>query len=282
MGSIYALVALGFNIIYNATGIINFAQGEFVMLGGMLMVLFASTLGWPLYISFIAAVLFVVVVGIIIERGCINPLKKPSILTLVMITIAASIIIKGTTMHVAGRETHSIDYFSGYNTTIKIWDIVIPTQTLWVVGTLGIVVFALMFFFNFTITGKAMRACSVERTAASLMGIPTRRIVMLSFILSSAIGAMGGAVVMPITQIDYQSGALFGIKGFSAAVMGGLGNNAGAVVAGLLIGILEKITAGYISSHYKDALPLVVLLFVLFVKPSGLFGSEIAGRLKKF
>ena len=114
------------------------------------------------------------------------------------------------------------------------------------------------------------------------MGIPTKRIVMLSFILSAAIGAMAGAVVMPLTQVDYHSGAMFGVKGFGAAVMGGLGNNVGAVVAGLIIGMLESLTAGYISSHYKDALPLVVLLLVLFVKPSGLFGSKTAGKLKKF
>lgn len=282
MGSIYALVALGFNIIYNATGIINFAQGEFVMLGGMFMVLFASTLGLPLTVSFVAAVVLVVIVGIVLERGCINPLRNPSVLTLIMITIAASIIIKGLTMHIAGKETHTIDYFSGYNTTVKFSGVVIPTQTLWVLAVLGVVVIGLVVFFNFTLTGKAMRACAVNRTAASLMGIPTRRIVMLSFVLSAAIGAMGGAVVMPLTQVDYQSGAMFGIKGFSAAVFGGLGNNVGAVIAGLLIGVLESLTAGYISSYYKDALPLIILLVVLFFKPSGLLGSEVAARLKKF
>ena len=288
MGSIYALVALGFNIIYNATGIINFAQGEFVMLGGMLMFFFAAAIGLPLPFAFVAAVLCVILVGFILERGCINPLKKPSILTLVMITIAASIIIKGVTMHVAGKETHSIDYFSGYNTTIKIplfsagAGIVVPTQTLWVLGTLSVVVIGLVIFFNFTLAGKAMRACAVERTAASLMGIPTKRFVMLSFLLSALIGGMAGAVVMPLTQVDYQSGAMFGIKGFGAAVLGGLGNNMGAVFAGLFIGILEAITAGYISSHYKDAIPLLVLLLVLFVRPSGFFGSRAAARLKKF
>ena len=151
MGSIYALVALGFNIIYNSTGIINLAQGEFVMLGGMFMVLFSATLGWSLAASFAAAVMLVILVGLVMERGCINPLRKPSILTMVMITIAVSIIIKGATMHVAGKETHTIDYFSGYNTTVKVSGVVIPTQTLWVVATLGIVVCALVVFFNFTL-----------------------------------------------------------------------------------------------------------------------------------
>ena len=114
------------------------------------------------------------------------------------------------------------------------------------------------------------------------MGIPARRMVLLSFGLSSAISALAGAVIMPISMVDYQSGAMFGIKGFGAAILGGLGHNPGAVAAGLILGILESLSAGYISSHYKDALPLLILLIVLFIKPSGLFGSEAAGRLKKF
>ncbi len=281
MGSIYALVALGFNIIYNATGIINFTQGEFVMLGGMLMVYFAATLHLPLVIAFAVTVVIVVLVGIILERGCINPLKNPSILALIMITIAASILIKGITMFIGGKEAHTMDDFSG-NAAVPLWGAMVRTQTFWVLGTLAIVVCGLVIFFNFTLGGKAMRACAYNRTAASLMGIPTRKMVMLSFALSAGIGAMAGAVIMPISMVDYQSGSMFGIKGFGAAVLGGLGNNPGAVVAGMLLGILEALTAGYISSHYKDALPLLVLLLVLFVKPSGLFGSKAVGKLKKF
>jgi branched-chain amino acid transport system permease protein len=282
MGSIYALVAVGFNIIYNATGIINFAQGEFVMLGAMLMVFFAVILKWPLLLAFLVVVFLVAFVGVILERGCINPLKNPSILVLVMITIAASILIKGITMFIAGKEIHGMEYFSGENTVVDIAGAKVPTQTFWILGILGIVVCGLIVFFNLTLAGKAMRACAFDRTASSLMGIPTKRMIMLSFFLSAAIGGMAGAVIVPISMVDYQSGAMFGIKGFGAAVFGGLGNNIGAVAAGLLLGIMEALTAGYISSHYKDALPLVVLLLILFIKPSGLFGSEAAGRLKKF
>lgn len=282
MGSTYALVALGFNIIYNATGIINFAQGEFVMLGGMFMVYFGATLNFPLLLAMGTAVILVVCVGVILERCCINTLKNPSILTLVMITIAASILLKGITMFIAGKETHSMEYFSGGHGTMQMAGVRFPTQTFWVLGTLVVVVSALVIFFNFTLAGKAMRACAVDRTAASLMGIPTQRMVLFSFALSAAIGALAGAVIMPIRMVDYLSGSMFGIKGFGAAVLGGLGNNIGAVVAGLLLGVLEALTAGYISSQYKDALPLVVLLMVLFVKPSGLFGSEAVGKLKKF
>jgi len=282
MGAIYALVAVGFNIIYNATGIINFAQGEFVMLGGMFMIFFATTLQWNLFLALGMTVIMVTCIGLILERGCINRLKKPSILTLVMITIAASILLKGSTMFIAGRQAFVMDYFSGANTALSWGGVKIPTQTLWVLGTVLLVMTGLIFFFNFTLVGKAMKACAFDRTAASLMGIPTKRMVMLSFGMSAAIGAMAGAVIMPISMVDYQSGAMFGIKGFGAAILGGLGANFGAVVAGLLLGIMEALTAGYISSHYKHALPLVILLVVLFCKPSGLFGSETAGRLKKF
>ena len=282
MGSIYALVALGFNIIYNATGIINFAQGEFVMLGGMLMVFFSATLQWPLALAFVITVILVTIIGILLERGCISTLKKPSILTLIMITIAVSILMKGITMFIAGKEVHTIEYFSGGNTAVEMAGVMVPTQTFWVLGVLVIVVAGLIVFFNFTLAGKAIRACAFNSTAASLMGIPTKRMVMFSFGLSAAIGAMAGAVIMPISMVDYQSGAMFGIKGFGAAVLGGLGNNAGAVVAGILLGTMESLTAGYLSSHYKNALPRVVLLIVLLLKPSGLFGSEAAGKLKKF
>jgi branched-chain amino acid transport system permease protein len=252
------------------------------MLGGMIMFFFAVTLQWHLFLALAMTVIAVTCIGLIFERGCINTLKKPSILTLIMITIAASILLKGITMFVGGRQAFVMDYFSGANAAISWGEIKIPTQTLWVLGTVVVVMTGLIFFFNFTLVGKAMKACAFDRTAASLMGIPTKRMVMLSFGMSAAIGAMAGAVIMPISMVDYQSGAMFGIKGFGAAILGGLGANAGAVVAGLLLGIMEALTAGYISSHYKHALPLVILLVVLFCKPSGLFGSETAGRLKKF
>lgn len=282
MGAMYALVALGFNIIYNSTGIINFAQGEFVMLGGMLMVFFSATHGWALLPALAASVIIVIIIGFLMERLCIRPLKNPSILVLIMITIAVSIILKALTMLVAGKESFFIREFSGENTSIRIMGAALSTQALWVLGTLVVVVIGLVIYFNYTLSGKAMRACSFNRTAARLMGIPAKKMVMISFMLSAGIGAFGGAVVVPITQVDYQSGGMFGIKGFGAAILGGLGNNMGAVVAGILIGIIEALTSGYVSSHYKNAVPLIVLLLVLFVKPSGLFGSETAGKLKKF
>jgi branched-chain amino acid transport system permease protein len=280
IGSIYAMVGLGFNIIYNATGIINFAQGEFVMLGGMVMVWLTTSLNLPLPLGFMLAVLIVTVIGAVFERLAIYPLKKPPALILIIITLAASIIFKGAVMLIWGKQTYSLPHFSGEEPLHLLGAAILP-QALWVIGILIAVVALLAFFFNFTLLGKAMRACSVNPVAASLVGINVKRIVLLSFAMSAGIGAAAGIVFTPIVLMEFDRGALLGLKGFCAAVLGGLGNGTGAVIAGLLIGILESFGTGYISSEYKDAIALGVLLAVLLVRPSGLMGSREAASLKE-
>ena len=275
------MVALGFNIIYNATGIINFAQGEFVMLGGMISVSLVTGLHLPILAAFPISVLLVILIGAAFERLCIHPLKRPQILTLIIITIAASILFKGGAMFVWGKETFSIPHFSS-ESPIEFLGATILPQTLWILGTMLVVVLLLRLFFRGTMIGKAMRACAANRTAAHLVGIRVKQVVLLSFALSAAIGAVAGIIVTPIALMDYERGAMLGLKGFGAAILGGLGNFLGAVTAGLLIGVLESLSAGLISSHYKDAIALIVLLTVLFIKPSGLLGRAEVSRLKKF
>jgi branched-chain amino acid transport system permease protein len=281
IGTIYGMVGLGFNIIYNATGIINFAQGEFVMLGGMFMIWFTMMLKIPMIAGFFLAVAAVTIIGGIFERLAIYPLKKPSVLILIMITLTGSIILKGSAMLFWGKETFTLPHFSGEDPFFLFGATILP-QTLWVLAIMGVVVIILAIFFNFTMLGKAMRACAVNPTAASLVGISVKKMVLLSFALSAALGAIAGIIITPIALMEYDRGAILALKGFAAAVLGGLGNGAGAVVAGLLIGILESLSAGLISSGYKDAIALFVLLLVLFVKPSGLFGVSEASKLKEF
>jgi branched-chain amino acid transport system permease protein len=281
IGTIYGMVGLGFNIIYNATGIINFAQGEFVMLGGMFMIWFTMMLKIPMIAGFFLAVAAVTIIGGIFERLAIYPLKKPSVLILIMITLAGSIILKGSAMLFWGKETYTLPHFSGEEPFFLFGATILP-QTLWVLAIMGVVVIILAIFFNFTMLGKAMRACAVNPTAASLVGISVKKMVLLSFALSAALGAIAGIIITPIALMEYDRGAILALKGFAAAVLGGLGNGAGAVVAGLLIGIMESLGAGLISSGYKDAIALFVLLLVLFVKPSGLFGVSEASKLKEF
>lgn len=281
VGSIYAMVGLGFNIIYNVTEIINFAQGEFVMLGGLVMVFCSSGLQLPLPAAFLLTVLVVTAVGALMERFTINPLKNATLLTLIIVTIAVSILLKGLAMFIWGKDPYILAPFSG-SRPLFILGAAIQTQTLWVLGLTMLVVVLLSIFFKRSRYGKAMLACADNAEAARLVGIKVNVMVMLSFALSAAIGAVAGAVITPISLMEYDRGALLGLKGFAAAVLGGLGSFYGAVVAGLLLGIIESMCAGLLSSGYKDAVALLLLLLILFIRPSGLFGNVEASKIKKF
>jgi branched-chain amino acid transport system permease protein len=279
IGSIYAMVALGFNIIYNSTGIINFAQGDFVMIGGMLVVYLHKTLHFPLLFAGIMTVIIVSCIGIGFERLAIHPLKNPSVITLIIITIAASILFKGGAMFIWGKDSFFLPSFSG-DEPIKLMSATILPQSLWILSFLFLIVMALMCFFRFRMVGKAMKACSYNKRAASIVGINVHSMVMISFALSALIGGIAGVIVTPITLVDYDRGSLLGLKGFGAAIFGGLGNMGGAVVAGIIIGLLESYSAGLLSSGYKDAVALVILLLVLFLRPGGIFASKEVQKLK--
>ena len=281
VGSIYGMVALGFNIIYNVTETINFAQGEFVMLGGLLMVLGSQVLSLPVPAALLLTVAIVTAVGVLMERFTINPLKNATVLTLIIVTIAVSILLKGIAMFVWGKDSYIMRPFSGTE-PVRLFGAAIQTQTFWVLGISGVVVLLLTLFFKKTRHGKAMLACADNAEAARLVGIKVNLMVLLSFALSAAIGAAAGAVITPISLMEYDRGALFGLKGFGAVVLGGLGSFCGAMLAGLLLGIIESLCAGFVSSGYKDAVALLLLLLVLFVRPSGLFGNIEAGKIKKF
>ena len=281
IGSIYALVAIGFNIIYNVTETINFAQGEFVMLGGLVMVFFRVTLNIPLVLSLPMTIIVVTAAGILLERLAIRPLSEPSVLAMVIATIGASFFIRGAAMMIWGKNPFDLPPFSGRN-PITFLGAAVQPQGLWVLGFLVVVVVALTFFFDRTIMGKALRACAVNPNASSLVGINVRQMVLISFALSAAIGALGGIVITPISLMEYDRGPMLAVKGFSACVLGGIGSFPGAVVGGLLIGLIESLGAGLISSGYKDVFALLVLLMVLFVRPSGLCGSVEVSKIRKF
>ncbi len=277
VGATYALAALGFTLIYNASNVINFAQGEFIMLGGMLAVLFTQA-GLPLPAALLLAVLVPAVVGVLIEKLAIEPVKGAETVTLIIITIGASLVIRGLVQVFLGKGTHSLPAFSG-DAPIEILGATLMPQSLWVLGVTAVVVVLLWYFFNRTLTGKAMLATSFNRTAAELVGINTNGVLFMSFAMSAALGALGGILITPITLTSYDVGIMLGLKGFVAAVLGGLGNGLGAVVGGLLVGVLEAMGAGYLSSAYKDAIPFVLILFILFFMPRGLFGAKVTDRV---
>ena len=281
VGSVYAMVAVGFNIIYNVTEIINFAQGEFVMLGGLIMVFFNVVMGLPLIMAFPATVILVTLVGILLDRLAIRPIRQPSVLTLIIATIAASILIKGAAMFIWGKDPYDLPAFSGRN-PITVFGAVIQPQYLWVIGFLIVIVIILSIFFNRTIIGKAMSACADNPNAASLVGINVKQMILLSFALSAAIGAVAGITLTPISLMEYDRGAMLAVKGFGAAILGGLGSFPGAILGGLIMGTIESFGAGLVSSGYKDAFALIVLLIVLFFRPSGILGSIEISKIKRF
>ncbi|MBI5904759.1 MAG: branched-chain amino acid ABC transporter permease [Deltaproteobacteria bacterium] len=280
-GTIYAIVAIGFNIIYNATGIINFAQGEFVMVGGMTAVTLNQFL--PLPAAIVGAVAVTMAVGALIEVVFIRWLHKPSVLRMVIITIGVSILIRETALHIWGESVRALPYFTGTAvSSIRLGGVYISPQVLWVVGIGAVAVALLSAFFNLTMLGRQMRACAANRDAARICGINAGNMVTFSFVLSAAIGAIGGSVVCPITYVQYDSGTPLAIKGFTVAILGGLGNSGAAVGAGMILGILESFSIWILPAAYKEAISIAILLVILFARPSGLFGSAEAARLKEF
>ena len=234
-GAIYALAALGFNIIYNVTLVVNLAQGEFLMLGAMTMISLYSGLKLPLPLALALSTLIVGCVGILFDRFAIRPLKKPKPLELVIITIGGSILIRGLAMLVWGKDTHSLPAFTG-SEPLEIGTATILPQHLWILGLTCLAILLNKVFFQYTITGKAMRACAVNRRAASLVGIDVRRMVLFSFIISSALGSLAGIIVAPLTMTAYDVGIMLGLKGFCAAIIGGMSSGLGTVIGGLILG----------------------------------------------
>ncbi|KAB0666926.1 branched-chain amino acid ABC transporter permease [Oryzomonas japonica] len=277
-GAIYALIGIGFSIIFNATGIINFAQGEFVMLGGMLTLFFLELLQLPLWAAVPCAVAVSALAGILFERLAIRPLRQPTPINLVIITIAGSILIRGLAMLLWGKDTHAIPPFSG-DEPISIAGATILPQHIWILAITVLIIAVNKFFFYHTISGKAMRACSYNRRAASLVGIDVRRMVLLSFIISSVLGSLAGIIVAPLTMTAYDVGIMLGLKGFCAAIIGGMSSGMATVVGGLILGVLESLGAGLISSGYKDAIAFIILLLILFIRPQGLFGKAESERV---
>ncbi len=278
VGSTYGLTALGFTIIFNATRVINFAQGEFVMLGGMLAVFFAGFLEVGLLPAILLAVVCTTLVGVCMERLTIRPVQGANVVNIIIITIGVSILIRGIVMLFLGKDTFSLPPFFGTEALDFFGAMVIP-QSIWILLITMLVLLGLRSFFNKTIFGKAMLACSFEQKAAHLVGISVDRMIMLSFAISALVGSIGGVILTPITLTSYDAGIMLGLKGFAACILGGLGNPFGAAAGGLIIGTLESFGAGYISSAYKDAFAFIILLVILFVKPSGIFGKAEIDRV---
>lgn len=280
-GSIYALIAMGFVVVHSVTGIINFAQGEFVMLGAMLCTtIYHSDL--PLFpplklaLAALLAVIGTTLVGAILERMAIYPARHAPTVTLIIITIGATIAIRAVALIIWGTRPYWAPAFSTLemeDLTLRFRGLIVKAQSFWIWGTVAVILAVLAFFFERTIVGKALRACAVNRRAARLVGINPRRMSLLAFSLAAALGAIGGMVMAPATRPTYDMGLMLGLKGFVAAIMGGLISPLGAVVGGLVLGVAENIGAGVTSAGYKDIIVFVTLILILLLRPQGFIGS---------
>ncbi|MFZ1885705.1 MAG: branched-chain amino acid ABC transporter permease [Rhodoplanes sp.] len=277
VGAVYALVALGFTLIYNASDVINFAQGEFVMIGGLATVFIAAA-GIPLPLAALLAVVVATAVGLALYRFAIEPARGASAVSLIMITIGASIFLRGAAQVIFDKRYHSLPPLLG-DTPIKFGGAAILPQSLVVLAGALVIVVLLWAFIERTLFGKAVLATAANKLAARLVGIDTRRTVGFSFAVSAAIGAIAGILITPITLTSYNIGTLLALKGFAAAMLGGIGSALGAVIGGLLLGLLEAFSAGYLSSQYKDAVAFIVILVVLFARPQGLLGRATVERV---
>jgi branched-chain amino acid transport system permease protein len=237
IGSIYAIVALGFVTIHNVTGIINFAQGEFVMLGSMLAFWLLTTAHVPTIAAFALAVVITAAIGMLLDRLALRPARKPTVLSWIIITIGASILLRGIAGNVWGKDAVPLAPFSG-DKPLALMGASVQPQALWVVGITIAMMIGLSLFFSYTLPGKAVMACAVNRQAARIVGIDVRRMSMVTFGISAALGAVGGITMAPITMASYDMGTMLGLKGFAAATLGGLSSGVGAVAGGFVLGII--------------------------------------------
>ena len=276
-GAVYGLVGLGFSLIYRSTGAVNFAQGEWVMLAGM-----AAAAGfvarWPLPVAAAAALLLVAVVGVVTYQVGVRRLREPTPLLVTMVSIGIAIFTKGAVMVTLGKNPNGYPGVFG-DALVRMGEVSVPAQTLIVIGACVAFVAALHLLFARSRVGLALRASAADADAAALVGISVRRMVMLSFALAAAAGAVAGLVVTPLTLISYDQGTMLGFKGFSAAMLGGMGSPLGAVAGGLILGAIEAVSSYQISSRFKDAVAFVLFLGVLFVRPQGLFGRKPGERV---
>ena len=271
-GSIYALMAVSLVIVYKVSQLICFAQGEFFVIGALTMTTLVSK-GLPMPLAFALAVLTATVLGALVERVLIRPIQDSGVGTLIVMTVAISLTLRGLALVIWGKESHILKPFTTGN-PIQVLGATLMPQVLWIIGITIVALLVIWFFFEKTTLGIAMRACSENRLGASLMGISTQKATIMSWAWGSAIGALAGMAVAPLLFMQYGSGVMPMVKGFIAMSIGGLASIVGAVVAGYLLGLVEAYTVGLISSQFADPIVFSILIMVLILKPNGLFGTK--------
>jgi branched-chain amino acid transport system permease protein len=276
VGAVYALIAVGFVAIFTVSEVINLAQGEFAALAG-LVAISAVGGGFPLPLALIIAVATVAIVAVIMERLTIAPVRRMTTLTSIILTLGVSTALKALMLLVWGPEGQGLTPFPGSD--FNVGGVSIRVQELWILAIAGIVAAAVWWFYDRTLIGKAMRACSEQPIAARLVGISPKQATMLAFLVAGIVGGIAGVIASPIYFSSWEVGLGLGLKGFVAATLGGLVSIRAALFGGVLLGIFESLVAGYIDTGLRDAVAFVVLILVLVFRPSGVFGRQAEARV---
>ena len=268
IGGIYALVSLGFNIIYRTTGILNFAQGEFVMIGGVVSAWAAARWGCPLAVAGLAGVLAAGLAGLAVDALAIRPVRRAAPVVAIIVTVGVSIVLRALVALTLGTEPFHLEPLQAGS--FRLAGVPVEYQSLWMSAAAAVCMVLTALFFKTTTAGRAMRACADNPEAARLCGVNPGRMSAAAFGISAALAGMAGVLVTPMISMRFDQGTMMGLKGFSAAILGGLGNPAGGVASGLLLGVLEQ-GAAWGSSAYKETAALSLVIIVLLARPKGLF-----------
>jgi branched-chain amino acid transport system permease protein len=267
-GTTYAIVGLGIALVYHVTGVINFAQGDFVMLGGLIFAVAEESRVEP-FLAALLALAVTTLIGGLVQLGIIAPARRASHDRLIILTIGASITLQGVALLAFGADQHFARPFSGAD-RVAVLRTYVSSQYLWCALITGLAVGAVWLVLYHTGLGRRMRATAMDAETARLVGVSPQRMSLAAFLLAAGLAAVGGIVLAPLQPPDAMVGVTLGLKGFTAAVLGGLGSPAGAVAGGLAVGVIEAGVTGYVSSGYRDTIVFSVLVAVLLVRPTGL------------
>jgi branched-chain amino acid transport system permease protein len=276
LGAIYALVALGFVLIIRATNVVNFAQGDFAMLGGFAMVAFISS-GLPYWLSILLALVVMGVFGMVFNLGVYYPLRHRSFLPVIISTLGASIFMQNIVLYFFGPQPKPMARV--FETQgIEVGGVFMDTQYLVILAVTAVAVAFQYFLFERTLLGKKLQATSQDKDMARLVGIPVASMIAFTFIYSATLGGIAGILVSPVLFVSIGMGSIIALKAFSATIIGGFGDVTGAIVGGLLLGVVESFGANYISVPYKDAFAFLLLFIFLLLRPQGIFGEKISEK----
>jgi branched-chain amino acid transport system permease protein len=270
-GCVYALIALGFVLIFKATDVVNFAQGEFVMVSGFISYTLLIWFGLPYWLVFLATIALSGVMGVGLERLVVRPIMDAPIFSIVIATIGASTVLRSLAGIVYGYDVLPLPTIFSKD-PIRLGVLNFTAMDVGVIGSSLVIMLALYLFFKRTKTGTAMRATAQSQTAARLMGVSVARIFSLTWAISAAVGGVAGVLIAPIIYLDPNLGFI-GVKAFAGAILGGFGSIPGAIVGGMLLGVLENLSGYFFNAGIKQVSTYILLILVLVVRPSGLFGA---------